>query len=711
MEHPFGEMDSRLLKHFERAKLYENSEFDQRYINRDLLQTNPYVNELRNIEDRYQVLEEIGRGGMKRIERAVDKFTDRTVALASIKSIENSEDIENFLREARLTASLQHQNIIPVYDLGIDTGNRPYFTMKLIEGDNLNDIIKKIREGNRGYRGKYKLRVLLDIFLKVCDAVAYAHSHNIVHLDLKPHNIQVSDHGEVLLCDWGLARRLEDRPTGNLAKSELRSLDDRESTLDTFIKGTPGYMSPEQASGNFDETSKKTDVFSLGAILYTILTLEIPYDNSSLETMIDDTVNGNIILPSELSSGRDIPDALEKICLKCMEVDKISRYVSVKKLADDIRAWEEGFVTSVEDQTFRGQLSSFYKRNRKACFAGLGVLFILFIVSSFFLILLYKSAGRAEKARLETQDTLNNLVLMEKEKALLAKDASFRFYNKAMDFIKKGLFKEAEEPLAYSLDLNPHLKESWKLSAQLKLLKGKVKDAYKDAAKSDDSNLIYIIKRNLREGRNDLQSGLECILENSRVNKDGLWVKILKSKLNTMPLQSKVPIVIEMIRENNGLMTLKSYYKFVDKKLILDLSNNPKLSDITYLELLKIHELNLSETSVQALKPLLGQPLEKVNLHHTKIRGIKALAGAPVRELSIEGSEFKDLTPLKGSPIEILDLGRGDYNLNFLNTLKNLKRIELPQGLFTQEELQVLKPQIEVTYREYRVQKKDKRKK
>lgn len=711
MDNSFGEMDSRLLKHFERAKLYENSEFDQRYINRDLLQTSPYISELRKIEDRYGIIEEIGRGGMKRIERAVDNFTDRIVALASIKSIENSEDIENFLREARLTASLQHQNIIPVYDLGIDAGNRPYFTMKLVEGDNLNDIIKKIREGNRGYLRKYKLRTLIDIFLNVCDAVAYAHSHNIVHLDLKPHNIQVSDHGEVLLCDWGLARRLEDRPTENLAKSELSSLDDRESTLDSFIKGTPGYMSPEQASGNFEETSKKTDVFSLGAILYTILTLEIPYENSSLERMIDDTVNGNVFLPSSLTPEREIPDALEKICMKCMEVEKIARYVSVKKLADDIRAWEEGFVTSVEDPTLRGQLSSFYKRNRNACYLGMAVFLVFIVVTSFFLILLYQSAGRAERARHETLETLNNLVEMEKEKALLAKDAAVRVYNKALDLVKSGKFEEAQEPLAYSIDLNPALKESWRLSAQLNLIKGQLKEACKDAQKSEDSNLLFVIKRTLREGRNNLSGSLECLLENSRVNRENFWGELLVKKLKELPEASKVPVVLEMIRKNNSMVTMNSRYEFINGKLILDLSKNLKLTDISYLEILKIHELDLSETGVSALKPLLGQPLEKLKLCRTKIKRIKALKDMPLKELSVEGSDFNDLTPLEGSPVEVLELGRGNYSLKMLNSLKNLKKIELPQGLFTKEELSDLRPGIEVTYREYRVQKKDRRKK
>ena len=215
------------------------------------------------------------------------------------------------------------------------------------------------------------------------------------------------------------------------------------------------FRSPEQAAGHWKETSKKTDIFSLGAILYTILTLEVPFESGSLEKMIDDTVNGNITVPSYLTPDRDIPDALERICLKCMEVDKVARYVSVRKLAEDIRAWEEGFVTSVEDPTFRGQFKLFYKRNSKACYIGVLALAGFIAFTSFFLILLYRSAEKAENARQAAQKTLNNMLELEKEKQLLSKDASFRIYSKAFEAVKKGEFLEAEEPLAYSLDLNP----------------------------------------------------------------------------------------------------------------------------------------------------------------------------------------------------------------------------------------------------------------
>ncbi|MCM8526230.1 MAG: serine/threonine protein kinase [Lentisphaeraceae bacterium] len=705
MDKPLEELDSRLLKHFERAKLYENSEFDQRYINRDLLQENPFLNELNDIKERYEIGEEIGRGGMKRIEKALDHFTNRTVAFASIKSIENSEDIENFLREARLTASLQHQNIVPVYDLGLDQSKKPYFTMKLIEGENLNDIIKRIREGNRGYQNKYKLRTLIDIFLKVCDAVSYAHSHNIVHLDLKPHNIQVSDHGEVLLCDWGLARRLEEKPTVNFSYSQLKSLDDRESTLDTFIKGTPGYMSPEQASGHWNETSKKTDIFSLGAILYTILTLEIPFENSSVESMIDDTVNGNIIVPSYLAPDRNIPDALERICLKCMEVEKVARYVSVRKLADDIRAWEEGFVTSVEDSTLSGQLASFYKRNKKACFLGTGVLIAFVSLASFFLVLLYKSADRAERARQETQNTLNDLMLIEKEKQVLSKDASFRVFSKALNLVKNGDFTAAQEPLAYSLDLNPDLQESWRLKAQLNLIEGKVKKALKHALKSKDRKLISLIQRALSENMNNKNGGIESLLDYAQSVKELFWLDLIAEKLDTLPEESKVPVVIQLLKKENKLEYLQSYYTFENGRLILDLSNNKTLSEISSLSKLKIHELDLSETSVSKLGPLSGQPISKLDLFHTSIKGIRALQGMPIKHLVIEGSAFTDLSPLAGSPIEFIDLGRGKYDLKFLNSLQHLKKIELPQGLFTKEELKELRPDIEVTYRDFHIHK------
>ena len=705
MESPTGELDNRLLKHFEMAKLYENSEFDQRYINRDLLATNPFISELKDRELRYEIGEEIGRGGMKRIEKAVDKFTNRTVAMATIKSIDSEEDIENFLREARLTASLQHQNIIPVYDLGIDTANKPYFTMKLIEGENLNNIIKKIREGNRGYRGKYKLRSLLDIFLKVCDAVAYAHSQNVVHLDLKPHNIQVSDHGEVLLCDWGLARRLEERQTNSFSSTQLISLDDRESTLDTFIKGTPGYMSPEQAAGHWKETSKKTDVFSLGAILYTILTLEVPFEDSRVEKMIDDTVKGNIIVPSYLTPDRDIPDALERICLKCMEVDKVARYVSVRKLAEDIRAWEEGFVTSVEDPTLKGQMVLFYKRNKKACFAGL-IAFTGFVAfAAFFLVLLYRSADRAEKAKLAAQKSLEDLIQIEKEKQILSKDASFRVFSKALDSLKNKDFSGAKEPLSYALDLNPDLKSAWRLSAQINLFEGKQKDALKDAGNSGDQKLVRDIEILISEFPDEISHSRICLIKNLNSEDDLFWLEAVMGNIEGLSNSQRVPIVLEMIKKDNNLHGLIASHEIVDDKLTLILKNNQNLVDISALKFLKINKLDISETSVERLGPLLGQPIEDLNLFHTKIKGIKAVKGMPIKSLSIEGSAFTDLSPLSGSPIEFIDLGRGKISLNFLNTLKQLKRIELPQGLFTENELKVLRPGIEVTYRDFHIKK------
>ncbi|MCM8530373.1 MAG: serine/threonine protein kinase, partial [Lentisphaeraceae bacterium] len=155
--------------------------------------------ELDLISERYVTLEKLAVGGMKEIYVCEDKSTGRSVAKALLKDKTNESAIEDFLREARVTASLQHPNIIPIHDIGKDDLGQPFFTMKLIEGQNLAEYIEE--EGD-----SKNINERLDILIKICDAIAYSHANGVLHLDLKPENIQVSHYGEVLLCDWGLAR-------------------------------------------------------------------------------------------------------------------------------------------------------------------------------------------------------------------------------------------------------------------------------------------------------------------------------------------------------------------------------------------------------------------------------------------------------------------------------------------------------------------------
>ena len=165
---------------------------------------------------RYLDEQPIAEGGMKNISKGNDSVTSREVAIAYLKPGQQ-EHFSNFIKEARLNARLQHPNIMTVYDIGVDDKNQAYFTMKLIEGEELGTIIKRLKKGQET---EYNSQKLLYIFLKICEAIAFAHSKNILHLDLKPENIQVGQFGEVLVCDWGLAKDLR-HVTAELDASDI----------------------------------------------------------------------------------------------------------------------------------------------------------------------------------------------------------------------------------------------------------------------------------------------------------------------------------------------------------------------------------------------------------------------------------------------------------------------------------------------------------
>ena len=168
----------------------------------------PILDNIRQCSQRYELNEKIDRGGSKKISRVLDYMTSRQIALAELIDDNNPEGAEKFFSEIFLTASLEHPNIIPIYDAGLNVDGKPFFTMKLIEGENLNELIKSRPKD-------FTLQRAIDIFLKICDAIEYAHAKNIIHLDLKPANIRIGKYGEVLVCDWGIAKIIHDETAHN----------------------------------------------------------------------------------------------------------------------------------------------------------------------------------------------------------------------------------------------------------------------------------------------------------------------------------------------------------------------------------------------------------------------------------------------------------------------------------------------------------------
>ncbi|MEN9360302.1 MAG: hypothetical protein RL095_1837 [Verrucomicrobiota bacterium] len=373
---------------------------------------------------RYSDAKRIASGGMKEIYQVFDSRTERLVAMARMHPDAAMDLKKQFLHEARITASLEHPSIMPVYDIG-DEGGEPYFTMKLIRGRTLGELIE-LRQKTlpRGMPGP-SLEELLGHFLKVCDAMACAHSHGVLHLDIKPENIQVGEFGEVLLCDWGLARRRGDAAEAEecLAGSLPRAAG---LTLHGRVFGTPGFMGPEQASDSRLNLSPAADIYSLGAVLYNLLSGQRPCSGRGMTESMQMTVNGELASPGSLVSHPSlaVPAALEAVCMRAMALRPENRYASVSDLAAEIRSWMSGYATHAEDASPLRQLWLLARRHKIAVSVIVNALLVLAVASAVFVSNLKRkereSQANAETARQNARRAeANALVAQSREKEAL----------------------------------------------------------------------------------------------------------------------------------------------------------------------------------------------------------------------------------------------------------------------------------------------------
>jgi len=318
----------------------------------------------------YEVKGEIARGGMGKIYSAEDTELDRLVALKVSTASDRGRDAQ-FFREARVLAALAHPNIVPIHNLGVDAEGRPFYSMKLIEGRTLQWIIKQLAAADPGIASVYTRERLLDVFRKVCDAVSFAHSKGYLHRDLKPDNIMVGEFGEVLVMDWGLAKIIR-RPRVGIAGQGPE--EDEPETL-PYIEGTPQYMSPEQANGVYGGLDERSDIYSLGGVLYAMLTLRPPVSGSSPNEVLEKVRKGEtttMALPQGSVTTMDptrvsaVPEALRAVTHKALAREKERRYQSVEAFAADIEAYQNGFATSAETAGIVRHLVLLVRRHRIA---------------------------------------------------------------------------------------------------------------------------------------------------------------------------------------------------------------------------------------------------------------------------------------------------------------------------------------------------------
>jgi len=366
----------------------------------------PVLERLRGRSDvfgRYELKGEVGRGGQGAVLQVWDEDLRRSLAMKVLLGTEVSplkkprveaKKLGRFLEEAQVTGQLDHPGIVPVHELGLDSEGGVYFTMKLVKGEELRSIFAKVHEPG----DEWGLTRALAVMLKVCEAVGYAHSKGVVHRDLKPGNVMVGRFGEVYVMDWGLARVMgldghkdvRIQPEQPESVSEVRSeRSDRGSedpgsplmTMEGDVVGTPAFMSPEQARGELESIGPRADVYSIGAMLYELLTGQMPYvpprarmNNYAIWGMVQ---NGP---PKRIERiAPDVPVELVAVCEKAMAREPGDRYQSVADLRRDLQAFVGGRVVRAYRTGAVVELKKWVQRNRALAVAGIIVVVLLVV--------------------------------------------------------------------------------------------------------------------------------------------------------------------------------------------------------------------------------------------------------------------------------------------------------------------------------------------
>ncbi|MEZ4320497.1 MAG: WD40 repeat domain-containing serine/threonine protein kinase [Myxococcota bacterium] len=370
---------------------------------------------------RYRLAEELGRGGLGEVHTAHDLLLVREVALkASLHT--DKRILEQFWHEARVTAVLDHPNIVTVYDAGTLGTERPFFTMKRIEGKNLAEAVT---EGP-----PMSLREKLDIFRSVCDAVQYAHSKRWMHRDLKPDNVMLGPFGEVLVVDWGLAASLDAPRPPKPA-------------------GTPRYMAPEQARGEAQD--ERADIYALGGILWFLLSGEDPWHNvEDFHDVMSELRQGSAFIPDERES---VPRELRAIVVRALEPRPEDRYPTARALKSDVLAFLDGQEVGAASYTASERLAKWADRHRGRLLVGLAVstavLGLIGVSTTAVGFALYRSmqVARGAAERAETAEAATKDQLVEALVAGSAADVGGERYTSARDTLVRADAMMATRPM------------------------------------------------------------------------------------------------------------------------------------------------------------------------------------------------------------------------------------------------------------------------
>ncbi|WP_337174301.1 serine/threonine-protein kinase [Paludisphaera sp.] len=411
-----------------------------------------------SLSDRYDLLKLHAKGGMGQVWRARDRQLPREVAIKELQPrVADREDLRaRFLVEAEITGRLEHPGIVPIYSLGEDEAGRPYYAMRFVRGHSL---VKAIRDFHRARRDAeaagasparawgLEFRLLLRRFVGACEALEYAHGQGCIHRDLKPGNIMVGPYGETLVVDWGLGKILGSGPEPAPAPSSDGDDDERRTPISATKPGdrigTPQYMSPEQTLGDLERVGPSSDVYSLGATLFELLTGKPPFDGRDPHAITVAVMRGarppRSVLPS-------VPAALDAVCARAMAFRREDRYESAGALARDLENWLADEPVSARPEPRRERLARWIRRRRAWAAAAAVALVAVSVAATTAAVAVGRSWRNESAARAlaeanfeDAQETVDKYLTRISQDELLSREDSVDMRQLRHDLLREAL--------------------------------------------------------------------------------------------------------------------------------------------------------------------------------------------------------------------------------------------------------------------------------